>query len=297
MARNFRYPLQAPVVGGDGPTEATDYVMFRRFRIDFNDTESNYYGLNIPNNGARRDHNKDRVYIAMPTSLQTSYNPTYKQVELGAMGLAMVKGVNDTSTEGLTKTVQEMAAAALPEFMNSAFVQAASSASSLLGLQGNLDSNSLAALTGGKVFNPYSEQLFSNMQFRNHQFQFKMFARNKAESEEIAKIIRYLKAGALPQFGGDQSRFIEVPDKFEIRFIRMDPRGRATESDDLHFKIHASVCTGIDVNYTPDGQYNAFRDTALGTGTNKPMQVPAVNVSLRFTETRFVTSSDVTNGY
>jgi len=85
------------VVGGDGPTEATDYVMFRRFRIDFNDTESNYYGLNIPNNGARRDHNKDRVYIAMPTSLQTSYNPTYKQVELGAMGLAMVKGVNGAS--------------------------------------------------------------------------------------------------------------------------------------------------------------------------------------------------------
>ena len=160
------------------------------------------------------------------------------------------------------------------------------------------------------------------MQFRNHMFSFKFFARDDAESREINKIIKYLKKGALPIYGtpgqgsgisgisgdgADQAntiignidntlnsigaaRFYEVPDKFDIKFIRLDPNGDgSTISADLHHKIHTSVCTGIDVNYTPDGQYNAIKGVTLGVEDNAPLQVPAVTVNCRFTETQLVT--------
>ena len=41
-----------------------------------------------------------------------------------------------------------------------------------LGLAGNVDANALQALTQGRVFNPYSEQLFNNMEFSDSQFLF-----------------------------------------------------------------------------------------------------------------------------
>ena len=166
------------------------------------------------------------------------------------------------------------------------------------------------SLAKGKVFNPYEEQLFSNMQFRNHMFSFKFFARSERESQEINNIIKYLKQGALPIYGtvdadagsNTSSRFFEIPDKFDIKFVRLDPlSGTLSNSTaDLHYKIHTSVCTGIDVNYTPDGQYNAIGGrniVSTGVGDNRPLQVPAVTVNCRFTETQLVMQSNITEGY
>ena len=37
----------------------------------------------------------------------------------------------------------------------------------MLGLQGNIDANGLEGLANGRVFNPYQEQLFAQMNFYN----------------------------------------------------------------------------------------------------------------------------------
>ena len=192
-----------------------------------------------------------------------------------------------------------------------ALSEVATGAAQFLGLAGNASPNDIMALAKGKVFNPYQEQLFSNMQFRNHMFSFKFFARSERESQEINNIIKYLKQGALPIYGsadGDagagnnaSARFFEIPDKFDIKFVRLDPlSGVLNSSADLHYKIHTSVCTGIDVNYTPDGQYNAIGGrniVSTGVGDNRPLQVPAVTVNCRFTETQLVMQSNITEGY
>ena len=60
------------------------------------------------------------------------------------------------------------------------------------------------------------------------------------------------------------------------------------------------MCTGIDVNYTPDGQYNAIGGrniVSTGVGDNRPLQVPAVTVNCRFTETQLVTQSQISEGF
>lgn len=280
--------------------------MFQRKRISYDDGGTNYYGLNLPNNKVNTKPDSDKVYIAMPQNLQTAYKPTYRTVDLGVTGMAMARGMVNMKSENLAQTLQDAAAAALPEFTTGALAQLAQGAAQLGGLSGNVDANTLMQLTKGKVFNPYTEQMFSNMQFRTHSFSFKMFARNERESQEINNIIKYLKEGSLPIYGrgdggpgtGSAARFFEVPDKFDIKFIRLSPNGTSlSNSEDLHFKIHTSVCTGIDVNYTPDGQYNAMKNNNLGTGDDKPLQVPVVTLNCEFTETQFVTAKDIETGF
>ena len=301
--------------------------MFQRKRIQYDDQNgSAYYGLNIPNNSVAMNSNPDRVYIAMPQNLSTQYQPTYRQVNVGVAGIAAATGLNINSFDSAAAALQKAASDALPEFTMSTISDITTGASQFLGLAGDATANDILALSKGKVFNPYTEQLYSNMQFRNHVFSFKFFARNETESIQINHIIKYLKQGALPIYGsstgsgisidgGDgasavtkidetlegtgAARFFEVPDKYDIKFVRLNPLSGtfSTESANLHYKVHTSVCTGIDVNYTPDGQYNAMKRNNLGVTKGKPMQVPAVTLNCRFTETQFVTQSQVTEGY
>ena len=311
----YRYPLSPPATGSssvDNPTEMIDYVMFQRKRINYDDSNgSSYYGLNIPNNNVAMEKNLDRVYINMPQNLSTQYAPTYKTVDMGVTGMAAASGLKSDGFDELAQALQQAAKDAIPEFTASTLSEVATGAAQFLGLAGNATSNDIMSLAKGKVFNPYQEQLFSNMQFRNHMFSFKFFARSERESQEINNIIKYLKQGALPIYGsaeGDagagnnaSSRFFEIPDKFDIKFVRLDPlSGTLNSSADLHYKIHTSVCTGIDVNYTPDGQYNAIGGrniVSTGVGDNRPLQVPAVTVNCRFTETQLVMQSNITEGY
>ena len=337
----YRYPLDPPVTGNtsvDNPTQTVDYVMFQRKRIQYDDQNgSAYYGLNIPTNNVAFNTNPNRCYIAMPQNLSTQYQPTYRQVDVGVSGIAAATGLGGgiTNYDQAAAALQTAAADALPEFATGTLSQIAKGASQFLGLAGTATANDILALSKGKVFNPYTEQLFSNMQFRNHLFSFKFFARSDRESREINRIIKYLKKGALPIYGAtgggtgitndadarDQddnsisaadvigkldeklnsvgaARFFEVPDKFDIKFIRLNPNADGTTtSQDLHYKVHTSVCTGIDVNYTPDGQYNAVKNSITNVTSNSPLQVPAVTVNCRFTETQLVTQGQIDQGY
>ena len=185
-------------------------------------------------------------------------------------------------------------------------------------------------LSQGRVFNPFSEQIFNAMSFRTHNFSFKMFARSKKEANEIFKIVRYLKTGAHPKVAGGganmfdlqsdiedakadeqeqlqaleslngiealtSSRYFEVPDKYRIKFIRMDPNGGTVSSShpQLHFRIEDSVCTNMSVNYTPDGQYSSFKDAGDAT----MLSVPVIQIDMAFTETKLLSQADVQAGY
>ena len=72
----YKYPLRppSPDIGKDEqfPTEAVDYVMMHRFRIKYDDKDTGYAGLNVPNSTVNRQLNRSRVYIAMPKAVQNS---------------------------------------------------------------------------------------------------------------------------------------------------------------------------------------------------------------------------------
>jgi hypothetical protein len=332
----LRYPLEPPVPGNKsdnallGETGAVDYVCFQRQRIAYSDKSgTKYYGRAFPDtNRIELNRDDNRVYLAMPKALSTAYQPQYRQVDVGALGIAALSAMGgDMTTKSITDAVTGAAAAGLPEFATGGLSQAIGGFNQLGGLQGNIDASSIQALTRGRVFNPFKEQVFNSMAFRTHSFNFKLFSRSMDEAKEIRQIIDYFKQGAMPRVTGTDSfdfetgegkdavsdvfsnadaklaaknRFFEVPDSFAIKFIRINPNGSMEETTDsfLHFKMHPSVITTINVNYTPDGQYTSFKRLSKQSGVEDLMvHVPAIELSLQFAETKLITAEDAGKGF
>ena len=315
----YRYPEQptAQDTGyglADAETGAIDYLMLRRERFDYDATNvPAFYNREIPGNRATVVQHPDRCYIAIPPGIQTSYGPAYRRADIGVAGVTatgMLNGGKSDFTD-LAKTLQDAAGAALPEFSTNMVLQMVNGFNNFVGLQGNLDLNAIENLQQGRIFNPYSEQIFQGMSFRTHNFAFKFFARDAQESKTIQDIIDYIKIGSLPRLRSGNmgkkynegyaknNRFFEIPDRFQLRFCRfganstggMNNLGESTRRD-LMFKIYPSVCTGISVNYTPDNQY-----VALKQPQPDGISVPAIVLQLSFTETRLLTENDVAVGY
>ena len=339
----LRYPLNpvSPDTADEQyPSEAVDYVMFRRFRIRYDDAAGGYKGLNVPGSKAASMPNRSRVYIAMPKAIQTSYQASYSKVDMGVGGVMAATLAGDAmggqaTFDNVADTIQKTAAAALPSAAGKAIAGVTSSINNLAGSGGSVDANALSAVVQGKVFNPFSEQIFNSMAFRSHNFSFKLFARSKKEARMIREIITYLKTGTAPKIAsansginlntllggqGDASeehnadaaqaqaaindvsaisnaRYFDVPDKFQIKFVRMNPSaegGSVLSSSNMHFKVEDSVCTNMAVNYTPDGQYTSFKDiTSIGGS----ISVPVVQIDMSFTETKLLSQADLMAGF
>ena len=329
MSNILRYPLEAPTPGntgsalGEGATEAIDYVCFQRSSVSYDD--SGYRGFSFPSatGTAKRVPNSRRVYMAMPKTLQTGFAPRYRQIDLGVIGAAMLSGMGadlsgkDNFAE-LAGVIGQTAQSALPEFQSQALAGVASQLAQAGGLAGGLDASGVQALTKGRVFNPFKEQVFAGLDFRTHNFTFKLLSRSETEAKRVQSIINYFKYGSLPSLGAadevgientnnskfdeglkgvSSSRFFNVPDNFDIKFIRLAPDAAGgtistEDSDFMHFKIHPSVCTGVQINYTPDGQYTSFKTIKGGM-----VQVPAIQLGLTFAELKLVTKGDIAKGF
>ena len=222
----LRYPLQPPVMDSDfngdsvdGLTGKTDYLRIRRKKTVYHDGGKDYYGQNnYPRNLGRTNFHSSIAYLAIPGGINAQYSPVYNQTNLGIGGAAAINAIQSgTSFENVAGSLQDAARAVLPEFFASTIASGANALSGFLGVRGNLNMNSLAGLTEGKVFNPYVEQIFSQMNFRNHSFAFKMFARNYKEAQEIRKIIQYVKVGAHPKVGANVSQESDLLNLTDIK--------------------------------------------------------------------------------
>ncbi len=349
-------------INAEAPTEAMDYLVLKRSRIIYTKGgTNNWHGATlsgttgIPTQGSVKKERKDGcVYLAMPPQLSTAYQPSYSQQNLGVPGMALYDAVNSGGMDGIAKTISDAAGAAMPEFTDAAASKIFQSFGNALGLAGQVDANSIEQMTGGRVFNPFSEQIFKSMNFRTHTFNIKMLARSREEAREIKNIIQWIKEGATPQIqagsdsslgalwdsmpsngdikgnytkgenkdavegattdaandafrkGGVSQRFFNIPDHFDLRFVRVNPEAAEydwynpasgnysehTGYNEMHFKIHSSFCNGVGINYTPDGQYTSFK-----AFDGSMVQVPAINLSLSFIETRLVSKQDVEIGF
>jgi|TARA_Y100000289_G_scaffold64712_1_gene77022 hypothetical protein len=334
----LRYPLRPTVTAAGGeefPTEAVDYIRIQRARVNYDDTSGGYKGMNMPGSETLLKNNKTTVYIAMPKNIATAYSASYAKVNMGVAGVmasTMIGAAGDESFNTAAKTLQDAAAAATPQVAASAIADVTGALNQLVGGEGTGPSASdLLAVSQGRVFNPFAEQIFKEMNFRTHSFSFKFFARSMNEAKEIFNIITYLKQGAAPKIKGVDAkeflglfnttktegeetkgadatslidveqagqiaanRFYEIPDKYRLTFVRYDPDSDTISENDsaLHFKIHPSVCTNISVNYTPDGQYSSFQ-----TLDGSAVSVPAIQLDMQFTETSVLNQGTIAQGY
>lgn len=216
----FRYPLKTPVAGdylssSDAPTGRIDYLKIRRYRPEYGKESGGYAGgdnynaATLPNNDVKKIYAEDTVYIAMPQALSVAYQTDYAAINMGAVGVlgaqisSAVAGDGDAAS--VTAAIQNAARAGMPEFAYNKAASITQNVAGALGMETGVTGNAIQALTKGRIVNPFTEQIFNGVQFRNHQFSFKMFARNKSEAQQILKIIAYLKLGALPMLGDADS--------------------------------------------------------------------------------------------
>jgi len=190
----------------DAPTGRVDYLKIQRFRVNHEKSEGGYGGSNLPGNKQATDLSPDGVvYIAMPQSISTSYQADYNAVNMGIAGVlgagvaAAIGGGSDA--DQLTNQVMSAASAALPEIAYNKGASLISGLANIAGMETGINGAALQNLVKGRIMNPFTEQIFNGVQFRQHQFTIKMVARSKKEAEDILGIIKYIKKGAMPLLG------------------------------------------------------------------------------------------------
>ena len=239
----------------------------------------------------------DTVLLPVPDDIQYKDGPKWEGKDIGILGRfapEVAQQIGGGDSAAITDSIQTFARVGKVGLIKSMIKK--------LGA----DPNAVTQNINGKIANPYTEQVFSGIQLRGFNFNWKLVPRNRAEQRAIERIIRYLRRAALPDtsesfgssgflsdlggqdFGGSATdRWLTVPNLFNLRWKQ---GGDGSEISSLP-KIKKCICTNIDVNYTPDNVWATHLD-----GSNRPAPV-AIQLSIGFGETEIIKSSDVGAGY
>ena len=138
----------------------------------------------------------------------------------------------------------------------------------------------ILARTEGKIINPNMELIFNSPQLRDFSFTWKMSPRSEKESIVIKKIIRMFKQSMAPK-KTESELFLRAPNTYKLQFIHAATR---KEHNFLPL-IKECAMTGFNVNYTPDGNYATYRNSAM----------VAVELSFTFKELEPIFNNDYGN--
>ena len=138
----------------------------------------------------------------------------------------------------------------------------------------------LLARTTGQVLNPNMELLFQGPALRSFTFSWKMSPRDEKESIEIAKIIRMFKQSMAPQ-KTDAGLFLKAPNIYRLTF------NQGTKEHKFLPKMKECALNNCAVNYTPDGGYMTYENTAM----------VALEMSLSFQEMEPIYNNDMSHDY
>jgi len=194
------------------------------------------------------------VYLPIPSGISDSSSVNWGSDELSASSTMAVDIASRVITEGGgggANSIENIATSVAggggddaKTALKTAFIEAATGTQNIL------------SRTTGAVINPNMELLFLGPQLRPFSFTFKFSARNKPESEQIAKIIRFFKQGMSPIRTKNQL-FLKAPHVFQLSYLHKNTP---------HFYLNRfkqCALTSFSVDYTPEGQYATFQSGAM----------------------------------
>jgi hypothetical protein len=212
------------------------------------------------------------LYVAAPPVAQ--YSANWENKELGALaGLARNGSLGENSSiEGVLRSAGPLVARSA--------IKAAANLPGQLGIAGDLGAS--IDLATGKVANPYKEQLFSNMGFRQFAFNYKFNPRNKPEYDNVQRIIQLFKYHMHPEISPNKL-FLEYPSEFQIEYHYNGKENRHMS------KISSCALTDVKVTY---GNQDAF--TTIKDMEGAPAEI---NIQLAFTELETLTNDRIADGH
>jgi hypothetical protein len=122
----------------------------------------------------------------------------------------------------------------------------------------------------GAIINPNLELVFTSPTLRPFSFTFRMTPREKTESDNIRKIIRFFKQNMAPRKKGDF--VLKRPPYFTIEY-----KGAAANSGSLNLIKKQCALTNCSVDYTPDGSYMTYQPDGAMTAYSLTLQFQEVS--------------------
>ena len=115
----------------------------------------------------------------------------------------------------------------------------------------------------GVVPNSNMQLLFNAPTLREFTFNWRLTARSREESIRVKNIIRFFKQGMAVKKNnknktGEGSFFLGTPNIFDIHFKTSKQNYEILDRNDSVLRIKTCALTGVAVNYTPDGMWNAY---------------------------------------
>lgn len=225
------------------------------------------------------------VCLPMPTKIRANYNAGYAATdEVGAVGATIFAALSG----GATAAGKTALLSAIPAIAGAA-VQ---TASGLLGknvgtaVTEGFDAKGMQQLVSklsNRVINKRQEQLFNNMDFRTHAFEYLFIPRSKVESDVIYDIIKQFKLAMHPDLAdGFGNSILITPAEFDIEF-----RYKTNENTNVS-RISTCALKSMDVNYTAIGEFVAF------DGTDNPV---AISLDMTFVEMEPLNKTMISKGY
>ena len=227
----------------------------------------------------------DSVAIYLPPNVIDSTTATYTGAATGVIGAAAAGAFG--IAKNMANSDYEAAAQGLVDSAKAMVGEAAIRAATELaeGLTGSEGTRGLINKAFGQADNPYMEVLFDKMELRTFSYDFTFSPKNKQETQDVQKIIALFRFHMAPELKGEANRFLTLPSEFDIHYMYQDQAGQASEND-FYNKIATCVCTGCEVNYTPDG----VKSFEGGAPTKITMKVS-------FQETELLTKERVNEGF
>lgn len=249
----------------------------------FNGVVSNTRIVTSTTAGVKSD---GKVTLYLPAVINFNDAVQYADVQLGAVGGAFAAGIAaGQNVGGLLANAGDQMLKQM-ENLSDAFVSGLSSEAAQLALvkTSRLASSNLEgaiATETGIAYNPNRRSSLQGVAIRRFRFQFKLIPSNRAESEEIKRIINFFRKEMYPldiPAGTAVSLGYKFPNKFEIKL--------KYKNNEVATKILPAFLENFDAVYNPNSM-----------GFHSDGNFPEVDISMSFVEERALRKQDIQIGY
>ena len=233
------------------------------------------------NQGASTTHSRisDSVCIYTPgDAVKFNYQANYESLATGLAGL-MASSMEAGKSMDLKEAITQGGGQMLERVLGEAVVGIASALPGVGDIRGAIDKSM------GRALNPFNEQVFRSVPFREFTFPFVFAPKNRKEMETVQKILKLFRFHMLPEFSNKTKGAFLSPSEFQITYMYRNKQNR--------YIPHISRCVlkNLEVDYATEGQFHTFREDDTGAA---PI---TTTMTATFAETEIMTKEMIGLGY
>ena len=233
------------------------------------------------NQGTSTTHSRisDSVCIYTPAeAVKFNYAANYESLATGLAGL-MASSMEAGKSMDLKEAITQGGGQMLERVLGEAVVGIASALPGVGDIRGAIDKSM------GRALNPFNEQVFRSVPFREFTFPFVFAPKNRKEMESVHKIIKLFRFHMLPEFSNKTKGAFLSPSEFQITYMYRNKENK--------YIPHISRCVmkSMDVDYSTEGTFHTFREDDKGAA---PI---TTTINCVFAETEIMTKEMIGLGY